>query len=111
MPHTIESVLDNPAIERPRQLVSEFQFSLQGIVADVKIRIYRELNSSKFVFEQSHFIKVGLIAPYKPNLAAFASEAAALNQAVQSLMMHYEPAVQAGREPRDEWLVPNQFFS
>jgi hypothetical protein len=112
MPHTIESVFDDPAIELPRQFVSEFKFSLKDIGVEIRIKIYRFLSSSKFGFEQSHYIKTPQQGgPYRPGLAAFGNEAAALHQAVQSIMTHYEPAVQAGIEPCDEWMIPNQCFS
>jgi hypothetical protein len=112
MSHTVEdSLLGNEYIGNARKFLAEYNFTVGDLETVITIRLYQDLDGRSVHFRQSHFIHTPTQAgPYRTSRPWNDDEGAALNQAVTSITQYYGEAVKAGHEPKESWLVPNQYF-
>jgi hypothetical protein len=107
MAWTMENVFSLEYVNEPRRLVAEYRFTV-GVIGPVALKLFKDLDSGKFVVEQSHFIKTPEQGdPYGLVEKPFDDEAYALHMTVASLTDYYKTAVKQGHEPSSNWLVPN----
>jgi hypothetical protein len=111
MAWTIETALDDKAIENPRRFISEFQFTLPHIAVLITIRLYKPIHGEGIEFEQSHYINTPTqMGPYRTSRPWGDDEAYSLHLAVKTITQHYNEAVRQGHTPSESWLVPNEHF-
>ena len=91
--------------------VSEFRFFLKNIPTEITVRLYRPMQGSGIIFQQSHFIKTPMQpGPYRTSRPWNDDEGSALHQVVHALATEYNAAVHQGHAPDPSWLVENDQF-
>ena len=104
-------ILLRDGIDSPLEFLREFRFSLSHIPTEITVRFYRLLGGRGVTFRQSHFIKTPTqTGEYETSRPGNDTEERALSQVVLSFLDFYNEAVQAGHEPDESWLVPNERF-
>jgi hypothetical protein len=112
---TVQEIFNNEHITKPRKILAEYGFHLDGIPTQVRVRISQELKppipDCPFHFELSHYIHTPTQAgPYTTSRPWDTTESGALRRAVDCLLSYYKEAIQAGHSPDESWLVPNEYF-
>ncbi|CDG55217.1 MULTISPECIES: hypothetical protein [Halomonadaceae] len=109
MPLTIESALEDVAIERTEKTEAGYSFWLKEIPVEVRVALSVNPASGGFNFHLSHYINTpSQIGVYRPSRLGGDYEAYALRQAVTAITHYYNVAVEAGHEPSQKWLVSNE---
>ena len=107
MAWTIDTALQDDAIERFEKTFDGFSIWLKDI--PVEIKIYLSVNGiqSGFNYIISHAIKTPEQAgPYRSDCPWGDYDAYALHKAVASVADHYNSAVKKGYKPAANWLIP-----
>jgi hypothetical protein len=111
MPHSVESIFDNPSVERHREIDGEHRFFLAEIDVEIAIRVTKRRDDPLFYFAQSHFIKTPQqMSPYRTSRPWSDTYERALHQAVQGMVSNYDSAREAGLHPSASWLIENDQF-
>lgn len=79
----------------------------------LKIKIYRSsvIPNTPYHFDVSHHSRTpDQAGPYHPSRTSFESESEAIHQAISTTTSFIKHALDAGHEPSDEWLIPNEDF-
>jgi hypothetical protein len=106
MPWSIESALDDVAIEKTETTGQGYSFWLKGIPVEIQVALFVNPAHGGFNFHLSHFIHTPKqIDPYHP---WGDDQAYALHLAVTAITQHYKEATNAGLAPCAKWLVPNE---
>lgn len=98
----------------PKYLVREYRFYVGELTTAVAVRIWKTRESyggCEYTFTQSHYMHTPTQAgPHMTSAPFGGSEEDALCRALSTFSMWYEGAVQAGQQPKESWLVPNEYF-
>jgi hypothetical protein len=109
MPWTIESALDDEAVEKTETTGQGYSFWLKGIPVEIQIVLSVNPARGGFNFHLSHFIHTPKqIGPYYPSRPWGDDQAYALHLAVTAITQYYKEAINAGLAPSAKWLVPNE---
>jgi hypothetical protein len=107
MAWTIDSALEDEAIERVERTEEGFSIWLKGIPVEIKISISFNGVRGGFNYQLNHAIKTPeQIGPYRSSKPWGDDVAYALHKAVTAITQHYNIAVKNGHEPSESWLVP-----
>ncbi|XOZ33038.1 hypothetical protein ACMDCT_12550 [Halomonadaceae bacterium KBTZ08] len=103
----VARVFDQPEILGARQLVTEYNFRLEGILTTIRVWIYRGVLGDWVEADQDYYLQApGMAEPAVPESARYASVEEALSEVLASFTQGYRAAVQAGYEPSSDWLMP-----
>lgn len=106
----IGNTFQHSAIKRWRKIdATTYTFALKGIPTNIRLVLKPSRGQRKgFDFRLSHVIHTPVqIGPYFPSNPWGDDVGYALHQAVTSLTMFYDIAVERGFSPDSDWLVPN----
>lgn len=110
LPSQAEDAFQRPAIRHWRKIdATTYTFALKGISTDIRLVLKpsRDLRRG-YDFRLSHLIHTpAQIGPYQPSNPWGDDLAYALRQAVTSVTMYYDMAIERGFTPNPDWLVPN----
>ena len=110
MPHTIDSVLNDPlvTIEDRHDEMGSFAIKIGALQTVVYIELGRFRTSDLTKFDVSHAIHTpSQAAPYRTSRPVGDYWEHALHRAIDGLTMYYKIAVTAGHTPSENWLVKN----
>ena len=111
MPYTIDSALEDDLVtvlDRHDDMGS-FAVTIGVLDTTVFIELGRFLTDDRVKFHVSHSIHTPLQAgPYRTSKPFDDDAPYALHRAINGLTSYYRDAVNAGHEPEEGWLVPNQ---
>lgn len=108
MSHNFSSALQDDLVTVVEQNdeMGHFCIRIGKLKTLVTIELGRFMTSDKTKYSVSHAIKTPTqIDPYHTSLPFAATPVGALNRAVTGLTMYYQQAVDAGHEPKEDWLV------
>jgi hypothetical protein len=103
-------------VESAKRLVDTYAFCPSGFGVEISVRIYEVLKPSRpnfdYEFETSHYAHTPTqFGPYITSRPSEASPQAALDRAISGITTYLKGAVLEGHEPKDSWLVKNEFFT
>jgi len=113
MPWDEKSALEHEHVSYAQKFISEYTFLLGSLSLPITIRIYKHVFSDPAMFDTiaSYAIKTPTqVSPYGAHKTYQDSAEYALSQAVMNFTLYYSEAIEAGHEPNDSWLVPNEHF-
>lgn len=94
-------------IRSARQLVTEYSLRLEGILCEIRVRLYLDTEGRWYEAEQNYFLQApGMKEPAVPESQRYSSADAAIKEVLESFTQGYEQAVAAGHDPNDTWLLP-----
>ena len=108
MDYSFDSVLDDDlvAVVEQNDELGYFCIRIGTLQTHVIVELERHTTSDRTKFSVSHAIKTPLQhGPYRTSLPFGDTPVSALHKAVSGLTMYYRQAVNAGHEPREDWLV------
>lgn len=109
MAWTIETALEDDAIERTVETNSGYSFWLKGIPTEIRVVLSVNPVHGGFNFHLSHHIHTPKqLGPYCPSRPWGDDQAYALRLAVTAITQYYREAVSSGIKPRADWLIPNE---
>lgn len=79
----------------------------------IRVKIYRTLAgvAEMYSFDVSHHVHGPEQAgPYYPSNTTESSEEGAISRAIDTTTSFIKSAINAGHQPSNRWLVPNEFF-
>jgi hypothetical protein len=113
----IDSVKSNDNVSEVSVLIREINVSLNAgnydFKTSAKIKIYLSSSHEKipFYFELSHYIKTEIdLSAYIPGDRNSDSEEEAIRKAINALTQDLVAAIKSGKQPSEDWLVPNKDF-
>jgi hypothetical protein len=117
MSEDIKSLLkESPKVTEAYILLTEIKIYLNcknDFRPCIKVRIYKNTTSEKepYTYEPSHYVRTPLEAglqPYRSSLKDRKTESDALEKAIEDVVSQINGAIDAGHEPSDDWLIPNE---
>ncbi|MCE2697808.1 MAG: hypothetical protein PX483_03945 [Nostocales cyanobacterium LE14-WE4] len=115
MSEDIKSLLkESPKVTEAFILSSEIKICLKcsnDYTPSIKVRIYKNTISEKepYTYEVSHYVKTPLqLGPYYSELINRETESAAVEKAIEDVVSYINGAIDAGHEPSNDWLIPNE---
>lgn len=109
MPWTIESALEDDAIEHSETTEAGYSFWLKEIPVEVRVALSVNPARGGFNFHLSHYINSpSQLGAYRPSRLWGDDKAYALHLAVKAITQYYNQAVQGGHKPSQKWLVSNE---
>lgn len=107
----IEDRFKRVGINWARRLVDEYAFTLEGIPEMIRVRIYQGVGQDWFEAEQSHYLQTpGMDSPVVTDTQRYRTLTEALDDVLNTFTEGYQAAVDAGRRPAINWLLPNRDF-
>ena len=111
----IEAVFaDEDTVTQPRVLVKEYDFVMIGKTVRVRLHSYLAQESQGYDsmgFELSHYINTPVQSgAYVPGTRWYATEASALQSAIDCATSFCKDAIAAGHQPHKQWLQENRYF-
>ena len=94
------------------QILGEYSFRLEGIPEiEIKVKLYRYIDSKNICFETSHYIKTPeQCGAYMTNVNYAGNEEAALERAIHTITDFYKTGIECGHEPNSSWLIENTSY-
>ncbi len=115
MSEDIKSLLkESPKVTQAYILLNEIKIYLKcenDFSPSIKVRIYKNTISEKepYTYEVSHYVKTPLQhIPYYSSLKNRETESAAVEKAIGDVVSYINGAIDAGHEPSEDWLIPNE---
>lgn len=111
-PNPEEVLTSRGSVTSALKFLSEYKLTVGDVSPEVTIRLYEDLFQGNIHFIQSHFIKTPeQTVKYVSENPTAETEKLALSKAVNTLVRHYDLAVDAGLEPEEGWFVRNENFN
>lgn len=110
----IRLLKESPKVTEAYILLTEIKIHLNcknNFTPFIKVRIYKNTISEKepYTYEVSHYVKTPLQhIPYYSSLKNRESESAAVEKAIGDVVSYINGAIDAGHEPLEDWLIPNE---
>ena len=109
MAWTIESALEDEALEKTEKTYEGYSIWLKDIPVEISIVLSVNPSRGGFDFRISHYIRTPTqIGPYIPSRPWGDDEAYALHLAVSTITQYYKDATKKGHVPSQSWLTQNE---
>lgn len=106
-PHILESYV------LVREIKIFLKFDHPDFHPEIGIKIYRSavIKGEPYQFSTSHYAHTPLqMSPYLTSRPWSSSEEEAISMALNTITSYVRAALDQGKEPEDNWLVPNQHY-
>lgn len=115
--NVIEHLAENREVIESYVLVREIKLYLDvgqdHFHPSIKVKIYKSsaIKQAPYHFEVSHHVHTPeQAAPYYTSITSAETENSAIERAISTTTSFIKSAIQAGREPSESWLIPNDEF-